>query len=107
MSADGLYRISIFKEDPGLIRARIQTRHVSAKKYILLISFNEHATPPINDWYCQCKVGSRTVGCCAHVAAVLRYLGYQRHQMDVVLSETNYCGAVLDAADTDWDSDVD
>ena len=101
MSADGSYSISIHKEDPGLIRARIQSRHVSAKKYFRWISFNEHTTPPINGWYCQCKVGSRTVGCSAHVAAVLWYRGYQRHQTDEVSSETIYCGAVLDAADTD------
>ena len=54
-----------------------------------------------------CKVGSRTVGCCAHIAAILLYLGYQRQQTDEVSSETNYCRAVLDAADTDWDSDVE
>ena len=49
---------------------------------------------------------SRTVGCCAHVAAVLWCLAYQRHQTEGVLKETNYCGAinVLDAADTDWDA---
>ena len=54
-------------------RARIQSRHVSAKKYFLRVSFNDHTTP-INGRYCQCKVRSRTVGCCAPVAAVLWYL---------------------------------
>ncbi|GFU42507.1 hypothetical protein TNCV_4556301 [Trichonephila clavipes] len=29
--------------------------------------------------YCQCKVGARVVGCYAHVASVLWYLGYWRH----------------------------
>ena len=53
-----------------------------------------------------CKFGSRTVGCCEHVASVLRYPSYQRNQTGEVLSETNYCGPVnvLDAADTNWDS---
>ena len=53
-----------------------------------------------------CKFGSRTVGCCEHVASVLRYPSYQRNQTGEVLSETNYCGTVnvLDAADTNWDS---
>ncbi|GFW65387.1 hypothetical protein TNCV_396531 [Trichonephila clavipes] len=27
----------------------------------------------------RCKVGATAVGCCAHVASVLRYLGYWRH----------------------------
>lgn len=30
-------------------------------------------------WYCQCKAGQRTVGCCAHVATVVWYLGWARH----------------------------
>ena len=101
-SADGSYRISIHTEDPGLIRDRIQSHHVNAKKYFFgfhLMNTQHH--------HCQRKVGLRTVGCCAHVAAVLLYLGYQRHQTDEVSSETNYCRAVLDAADTDWDSDVE
>lgn len=34
----------------------------------------------IPGWYCECKVGPRTVGCCAHVASVLWYLGYARNQ---------------------------
>ena len=41
-----------------------------------------------------CKFGSRTVGCCEHVASVLRYPSYQRNQTGEVLSETNYCGTV-------------
>ena len=55
--------------------------------------------------YCQCKVGSRTVGCCEHIAAVLWYPSYQRNQTGKVLSETDYCGTVnvLGAADTDQD----
>ena len=32
---------------------------------------------------------------------------YQRHQTDIVLSETNTCGAVLVTADTEWDSGVE
>ena len=55
--------------------------------------------------YCQCKVGSSTVGCCEHIAAVLWYPSYQRNQTGKVLSETDYCGTVnvLGAADTDQD----
>ena len=52
-----------------------------------------------------CKFGSRTVGCCEHVASVLRYPSYQRNQTGEVLSETNYCGTVnvLYAADTTFE----
>jgi len=30
-------------------------------------------------WYCRCKTGSRTVGCCSHIASVIYYLGYARY----------------------------
>ena len=48
-----------------------------------------------------CKVGSRTVGCSEHIAAVLWYPTYQRNQTGEVLSETNFYRTVnvLDAAD--------
>jgi len=34
---------------------------------------------PIKSWYCQCKTGAHTVGCCAHIASVLWHLGHYRH----------------------------
>ncbi|XP_062580526.1 uncharacterized protein LOC134242456 [Saccostrea cucullata] len=105
LSPDGTYSISIHKDDAGLLRARIQSRHVSAKRYFLWISFDETSTPPITGWYCQCKVGARTVGCCAHIAAVIWYLGFQRHSVDRLLTPTDYKEFILDAPDTDWDSD--
>ena len=33
----------------------------------------------IKDHYCQCKSGTRMVGCCGHIAIILWYLGYVRH----------------------------
>ena len=54
----------------------------------------------------QCNVGSRTVGCCEHIAAVLWYPSYQRNQAGDVLSETNFCGTVnvLEVVDTNLES---
>ena len=34
---------------------------------------------PIRAWYCQCKAGGQTVGCCAHIASVIWYRCYARH----------------------------
>ena len=43
----------------------------------------------------------------AHVAAVLWYIGHQRHQTGENLLDTKYCWTVnvveLETADTDWD----
>ncbi|CAF0897886.1 unnamed protein product [Brachionus calyciflorus] len=33
----------------------------------------------INGWYCTCKNGKRTVGCCSHVSSVIYYFGYARY----------------------------
>jgi hypothetical protein len=30
-------------------------------------------------WYCECKNGTRTLGCCCHVAAFLYFLAFARH----------------------------
>ena len=34
-------------------------------------------------WYCRCKTGARVVGVCAHIAAVLWYLGYARYRYNI------------------------
>lgn len=31
-------------------------------------------------YYCNCQVGTRTIGCCSHVASVIYYLSYGRYQ---------------------------
>lgn len=69
--------ILIHKEDPNLLRIKIQSRHVSAKSYLLWIRFDESS---ITGWYCQCKAGARVVGVCAHVAAVIWYIGLRNYK---------------------------
>lgn len=73
---DGQSEILVFKEDRGLLRIKIQSRHTSSKKYILWIRYTESI---VNAWYCKCRAGARVVGMCSHVAAVLWYLGFARH----------------------------
>lgn len=34
----------------------------------------------IKAYYCTCKNGARTVGCCVHILTVIWYLGYAKHQ---------------------------
>uniref|UniRef100_A0A6P7FY48 Uncharacterized protein LOC114333950 n=1 Tax=Diabrotica virgifera virgifera TaxID=50390 RepID=A0A6P7FY48_DIAVI len=64
-------------EEQGLFRARIYSRFRQATKHQLWIAFqplhleNDGDNIPIDGYYCTCKTGARTVGCCAHVASVL------------------------------------
>ena len=70
--------MQILKDDVHILRVSIQSRHTSSKAYRLWIEYGRDGKS-INGWYCKCRTGARTLGCCAHVAAVLWYLGYERH----------------------------
>jgi hypothetical protein len=50
-------------------------------------------------YYCTCRSGARTVGTCAHVASVLWYLGYARHQPNVRYPSSSLLNKILDAAE--------
>lgn len=41
------------------------------KKYNCWIEKGQTDRSPISGWFCGCKVGARTVWCCAHDAFVL------------------------------------
>lgn len=55
----------------------MQSRFVKSKKHLLWIQYSE---TEIEGWYCTCKNGARTVGCCAHIASAIYYLSYYRYQ---------------------------
>jgi hypothetical protein len=74
---DGHCDIHIHKDEDDLIRVKIQSRHVSSKKYCLWIRFN---SSEITAWYCKCRAGARVVGVCAHIASVIWYLSFARHE---------------------------
>ena len=40
----------------------------------------EHDGKTVTGWYCQCPIGTRIVGCCSHIASVIWFLAYARHQ---------------------------
>lgn len=80
-SEDGEYKIDVHNLATDLLRIRIQSRHINAKQYFCWVEYNSrNANEQIVAWFCQCKAGQRTVGCCAHVASVICYLGHARHQ---------------------------
>ncbi|KAK3109143.1 hypothetical protein FSP39_023866 [Pinctada imbricata] len=96
----GDYSFDIHHLAEGMIRVRIQSRHISAKRYFLWIEFDfSDVNEPIKAYYCQCKAGMRTVGCCAHVASVLWYLGYKRHSDKPILKRRRVSPMVLNASD--------
>jgi hypothetical protein len=66
------YRFFVHRELAGLIRIKLQSRFSKSQKHFLWIEFKEfrNGKDAVTGWYCQCKSGARTLGCCSHVAAV-------------------------------------
>lgn len=66
-----------------LVRARIKSRHVSGRTYFVYILVNRdtdtaNTLSSLVGYCCNCIVGERTVGCCAHMMTVLWYLSWGR-----------------------------
>lgn len=105
---DGSYILYTHKEEAGVVRVKVQSRHTSAKQYQLWIRYENHSFDPIKGWYCQCKSGARVVGCCAHIASVLWYLGLYRHSENVPKYHSdNYPDYELDAGSWSESDDSD
>ena len=65
-----------------LVRVRFQSRHSNQKHHIGTVQFDETYENPIRGYYCTCTSGSREVGCCVHIAAILWHLGVQGGKID-------------------------
>ncbi|CAC5385203.1 unnamed protein product [Mytilus coruscus] len=104
---DDNYTLQICKDRPNLLRVKLSSRHSSSKAYSLWV---EYSTDDITGWYCTCKVGARVVGCCAHIASTIWYLGHSRWQSETV-GTCRYTEHIVNAKDipleTDSGSDSD
>ena len=74
---NGSYEIMAQNEDGGVLKAQIRSCHTSNKTYYLWVEYTLGLNP-ITELGCGCRSGARTLGCCAHVASMLWYLGYYR-----------------------------
>lgn len=108
---NGLNETMAHKED-GIFKAHIRFGHSSSKTYNLWVEYNQGLNP-VTGWHCGCRSGTWTIGCCAHIASVLWYLGYNRHQTENNDIKTKRCPIIFlqDAAIDTWsassDSEVD
>ena len=78
MNNDGDYIIEVDNSNDNIVRACIQSRHSNTSIYKAWIQFS-FTDDPIEAWYCQCTAGARNVGCCSHVASIVWYLAFTRH----------------------------
>lgn len=75
---NGLYIVELYRHhelvnNRTLIRGRIQSRHVRSKQYYtyILVNPTREGRESIEDYYCSCIHGRRTIGCCAHIASMV------------------------------------
>ena len=74
------FEIQISPDHDQVVRCRLHSRYSATTRYYICIEYdNNDENEPIKDHFCQCKVGKRKIGCCAHVATILWYIGYARH----------------------------
>lgn len=90
----------------GFVRFRIFSRFRTAGQHQIWIAFNEEYVEnnpqlennePILGYYCVCKSGARTLGTCSHVAALIWFLGYARHQDVVRYPSLQVLQSIMDA----------
>ncbi|XP_011263507.2 uncharacterized protein LOC105255738 [Camponotus floridanus] len=92
---DKEFHIDMLTNEHGFLRVRQYSRFRNATTHQLWIAYNAiHNENNIDDennidhkhilgYYCTCQSGARIVGCCAHVASVIWFLGYARHQPNI------------------------
>lgn len=67
------YEFFLHKDMTDLIRVKLQSRFSKRRHHKVWIKFTPWGRGPeaVVGWYCLCKNGARTLGCCGHVAAVI------------------------------------
>ncbi len=72
-------------ENTKIMFAIIQSRHSKSTKYKVYVQYNPNiiTTDSIKSWFCTCKSGSRTVGCCSHIAAIIWYFACGKYQSKI------------------------
>lgn len=99
------FEVFVCNSVENLLRVNLRSRHSNSVRHTAFIHFTLDGE--ISGWYCTCKVGARVVGCCAHVASVLWYLGYFRF-LGTQLHPLKFHGSLTDASllpETDSESE--
>ncbi|GFU96177.1 uncharacterized protein TNCV_4506661 [Trichonephila clavipes] len=97
-----LYSLYVNREDSAVLRLQLRSRHTNSIVYNIWIRTGIGHNPNIES-YSKCK--ARVVGCCAHVASVLWYLGFWRHNHTQTKTQSLVCIDTLQDAATGWSSD--
>ncbi|XP_076085751.1 uncharacterized protein LOC143056545 [Mytilus galloprovincialis] len=91
---DGNYEVFTCDHEENLLCAKIQSRHISSKCYRVWVKYDDIS---VVGWYCQCKAGSRVVGTCSHVTALIWYLGIGKYTDNIFENCRDWSKYLLDA----------
>ncbi|CAG2250822.1 PRKDC [Mytilus edulis] len=91
---DGNYEVFTCDHEENLLCAKIQSRHISSKRYRVWVKYDDIS---VVGWYCQCKAGSRVVGTCSHVTALIWYLGIGKYTDNIFENCRDWSKYLLDA----------
>jgi hypothetical protein len=97
-----LYKSKVPPKRDDLLHVKFKSRHVEATKYDVYLEMDKSKSTPwqkISAWYCTCASGARTVGCCAHVASVVWWLGIGRLEHDQRKRRTNNWLSIVHAGE--------
>lgn len=95
----------ILKLISKILTASIHSRHSNSKSYRTYLQYlpqphesNNENVVAILDWFCECKSGTRTLGGCCHVTAIVYYLAYGRFQQKLK-QPAEYLNAIFKQSD--------
>ncbi|CAF0884185.1 unnamed protein product [Brachionus calyciflorus] len=68
-----------------LVFSEIRSRHSKCLKYKVFIQYDPKIENDnsIDEWYCTCRNGARTVGCCSHISSLIYYLSIGRYSQNL------------------------
>lgn len=93
---------------PVLLMAKLKSRFVSRRLYSIFVLVDKTKTrhQSVLEYCCSCKIGTRTVGCCSHVMALIYYIGYAPHNGGV-RPRSEHLNNLFDTEITEEESDID
>ena len=69
LDRDGKLTLEYIKEEPNVLKFKVQSRHISRASYRCFIRYkpNSFGVSGVTHYACECANGKRTVGCCSHI----------------------------------------
>lgn len=83
---EGVLDIHYLLEEKKILKCEVRSRHISQKVYKCYVKYvpNTIGRGSIKEYVCDCVNGLITVGCCAHVATIIYFLGHARYSSRII-----------------------